>query len=107
MRLSDLVAHAELSQDSAGAGTEATAKSAVIAAKARKRLVDPTHIEDDSGLLRLTGLSGDVIASAIESTYLTLDMIDRALVGRSSPRSRGWSNSRTWHPCSGTCCARE
>jgi transcriptional regulator with XRE-family HTH domain len=89
MSLSDLVAHAERAQDAAGRGSSAAVQSAVIVPRARKRLVDPTHLEQEDALRRLTGLGGDAIVAAIESTYLTLDMIDDELSERSSPPISG------------------
>jgi hypothetical protein len=61
----------------------------VIVPRAQQRLVDPEHVESEVTLRDLTGLSGDVIVSAIESTYSTLDLIDDELIERSSPPISG------------------
>lgn len=89
MRLSDLVAHAERSSDAATSGAPATARTAEIVQRAEKRLVDPSHVENDQILRRLTGLGSDVIVSAIESMYSTLDLIDDELLQRESPPISG------------------
>ena len=76
--LSSLVQHAELI-------TSGSIEEKEVVQKIVKRDVKLEHIRNEKNLLALTGLNGQTIVGAIESTYNTLDIIDEQLIARDSP----------------------
>lgn len=80
--LSSLVQHAELI-------TSGSIEEKKVIQKIVRRDVKPEHIRNEKNLLASTGLNGQAIVGAIESTYNTLDIIDEQLVARDSPPMAG------------------
>jgi transcriptional regulator with XRE-family HTH domain len=76
--LSSLLQHAELI-------TSGSIEEKQVVQKISKRQVKKEHIRNEKSLQSITGLDGQTIIEAIESTYYTLDIIDEQLVGRNSP----------------------
>lgn len=80
--LSSLLQHAELI-------TSGSIEEKKVIQKITSRDVKPEHIRNERNLLAATGLNGQAIVGAIESTYNTLDIIDEQLVARDSPPMAG------------------
>lgn len=82
LRLADLVAEAERELDAEGVSeaTEPDVPPIVVIKRPPKRTVNPAHFENTDVLSGLTGLGPEWVASAIESCYSTLDIIDEKLI---------------------------
>ena len=87
LRLSDLIGEAERELKAAGhdiapALFEPELQIVVVPTR---RSVNPNHLENDESLRALTGLGVEWIASAIDSTYGTLDLIDEKMAEMDTP----------------------
>ncbi|HEV7857220.1 MAG TPA: helix-turn-helix transcriptional regulator [Pyrinomonadaceae bacterium] len=76
--LSSLVQHAELI-------TSGSIREKEVVQKISRRQVKMEHLRNEEKLQSVTGLDGQAIVRAIESTYYTLDIIDEQLIARNSP----------------------
>jgi transcriptional regulator with XRE-family HTH domain len=83
LSLPDLLLRAEriVRGEDASDGAE---KIALVPASPR-RLADRSCIESDATLRKVTGLTADVIVSAIDDAYHTLDLLDRQAVESGAP----------------------
>jgi transcriptional regulator with XRE-family HTH domain len=77
LTLSDLLSRAEALADDAGRSPDPDFE---IVPAPRRRLANRDRIEGDGLLLEATGLSGEIIAAAIDDGYHTLDLLDRQLI---------------------------